>query len=352
MADKIVWYDQLIQDIGFKAMWKQLSHDTQCIVIEHLNKNGRISDEQYEAFYLSDSFDFVPIYLPETRNYIGDQFRRVRASIPNRYHDAPGVDGKIFELTFKDAWGQGKLDILTGDNVAKPFNFNVTNKSFFDQEEKQIQSERIMKEAAEQILYYTPTIDEFHVGFEYEFHGMTTGGLMFLNGDEETKKLERPPHIKVWDKEIVCNPLPTDKMYSREYQMDDGSMGTITYADSEFMFHRSLKEIAEIISRGQIRVKKLDQDDILSLDFLFKGRTVLDWYELPNRIEDNWNSYGYWNKVQLLHDRVKGKVKVVAFEFAEDKDENVLFQGDCKNKSELIRVLKQIGYENNTEGTK
>lgn len=349
MVNKLVWYNELIKDIGFKAMWKQLSYDTQCLVIENLNKDGRISDEQYEAFYLSESFDFVPIYLPDDSKWISEQLLRAKYNRP--LPDAPGIDGKTFKLAFPEAWGQDKVDILTGDNIAKPFSISKSQE-FFDQQERQKQLEEIMKEAAEKILYYTPTIEEFHIGFEYEFHSMTVGGMGFYDANNNSFTKLAEPSIKLWNKEVMLSALPSGEFYTTEITNDAGDIFTVEASDTSFMYHRSLSEIEDLINKGQIRVKKIDQEDIESLGFIFKGRTVLDWYELPGKIEDNWNSYGYWNKVQLLHDKVKGKVKIVAFEFSEDKDENVLFQGDCKNKSELIKVLKQIGYENNTEDTK
>lgn len=98
--------------------------------------------------------------------------------------------------------------------------------------------------------YYTPSIEEFKVGFRYEFHGMTTGGLTFFNGDETTKKYEKEPDIKIWTEEIY-NPLPDDTMITEEWYI-----GTVTYPKSLGFYCRSLKEIEKLIESGQIRAKK------------------------------------------------------------------------------------------------
>lgn len=136
--------------------------------------------------------------------------------------------------------------------------------------------------------YYVPEIEDFHVGFEYEIN----------NNPWELKKVS--------------------------VSMD-------------------LEAIQYHIKNGDIRVKYLNQDDIESLGFTDKATTVLDWYTSEKRSEDNWASYGYWNNFRLLHDREKNKVKIIAYEYGWE-EENVLFQGDCKNKSELIKILNQVGY--------
>ena len=88
--------------------------------------------------------------------------------------------------------------------------------------------------------YYTPTIDEFYVGFECEFHGMSTGGFAIMDFKNNTIEQVSDPDIKIWDKcKVSTNP----------------------------MFKRNLDSIENSIVSGQIRVKYLDQSDIESLGF-------------------------------------------------------------------------------------
>jgi len=76
--------------------------------------------------------------------------------------------------------------------------------------------------------YYTPELDEFHVGFEYEQE---------LNG--------------VWEKDV----------FEPNKYIDDKQMFDEGYLDD-----------------GDIRVKYLDREDIESLGFEFQGSSCYYWY--------------------------------------------------------------------------
>lgn len=141
--------------------------------------------------------------------------------------------------------------------------------------------------------YYIPSIDEFYVGFEYEHcHSSIRFAILNLKTGD-TSNIGEPKEI--WEKSIFS---------SREYDI----------WESSFKFDDSLKN-------GQIRVKHLDREDIESLGF---AQTVEDQYTLDD-IEF------------LIDDDLFAQII---------KDNGFLFQGTIKNKSELKRVLKMIGYEN------
>lgn len=141
--------------------------------------------------------------------------------------------------------------------------------------------------------YYIPSIDEFYVGFEYEHcHSSIRFAILNLKAGD-TSNIGEPKEI--WEKSIFS---------SREYDI----------WESSFKFDDSLKN-------GQIRVKHLDREDIESLGF---AQTVEDQYTLDD-IEF------------LIDDDLFAQII---------KDNGFLFQGTIKNKSELKRVLKMIGYEN------
>lgn len=130
--------------------------------------------------------------------------------------------------------------------------------------------------------YYTPTIEEFHVGFEYEF---------------------RHPDYK------------------------DG--GWKKYSTPEFNHERE----DSIPFNGRLedfRVKYLDREDIESLgfklmitksayDLFFKGKVKLNFYEI--------GAFSNYSKVLIETKNKFGNI--------------VLFSGEIKNKSELINQLKR-----------
>ena len=136
--------------------------------------------------------------------------------------------------------------------------------------------------------YYTPTIEEFHVGFEYEEETIIyTDKGWFTHKDLG------------WEKKIFDSTSYMENYYLSE-RVKRGLVGKCD---------------------PTIRVKYLDREDVESLGF---AQTVEDQYTLDDiefLIDDDLF-------VQII------------------KDDGFLFQGTIKNKSELKRVLKMIGYEN------
>lgn len=137
--------------------------------------------------------------------------------------------------------------------------------------------------------YYTPTIEEFHVGFECEV------ATISLDGDEG------------WSEELIG---PT--------WFNSIGQGGIT---------ESLVELS------RFRVKYLDQEDIESLGFEYKGvkdgrEFYIDSYE--KKADPTWIVINYTtndHSISLC-----------------DEKGWVFFRGTIKNKSELKRILKQVGY--------
>ena len=136
--------------------------------------------------------------------------------------------------------------------------------------------------------YYTPTKEEFYIGFECDI-----------------------------------------------YDEDDRTWDTV-YIDTQ----PSLCNITGLSL--DIRVKYLDKDDIEDLGFSDYKRSVCNWYKLEGRFEDSFASYGYWSKIRLIHCSDNNVIKILAYEYSWDEEENVLYAGKCKNKSELKVLLKQL----------
>jgi hypothetical protein len=136
--------------------------------------------------------------------------------------------------------------------------------------------------------YYTPEIEEFHVGFEYQ----SMWGLEGINAE--------------WH----------DEIYSEK---------------------NSIEHLID-----SIRVKYLDKKDIESFGFGDLKKSVCNWYLLEGVFEDGFASYGVWKYIRLQHDVERNKVAIRAYEYSLQEEEVVLFQGSIRNKSELKRLLKQL----------
>jgi hypothetical protein len=120
--------------------------------------------------------------------------------------------------------------------------------------------------------YYTPSIEEFHIGFEYE------GLVDYYKGEYKTFTIEN-----------------TSDLIQR--------METYDSQDMDF-----------------IRVKYLDREDIESLGWK-QG-------ELP---------YQYFDGIHMLVDLKHNKYSINHI-----ADDVCIFEGTIKNKSELVRLLKQL----------
>lgn len=139
--------------------------------------------------------------------------------------------------------------------------------------------------------YYTPTIEEFHIGFECEYKFM-------YKGIEEQ-----------FQKEIT---------------------GTETMEIAFDLYEHDKEEYV-----NTFRVKYLSQEDIESLGFI---QIADDCFNLPIK-----EYRGRLNQeVRIL---IKQTVLIyLAMDMNySDKDTLVLFTGNIKNKSELIKLLKQLG---------
>ena len=141
--------------------------------------------------------------------------------------------------------------------------------------------------------YYTPKINEFFIGFEYESKE---------NFQDGTVKSQEQFDTARWIKEIFSN------------------------GDSPYV-NRALSGKNADNNRCGIRVKYLDSSDIESLGFIFgeycKAQFRGEIIEMYNKYSDIWTIHC----------------------IGEDYREK-LFEGMIKNKSELKRLLIQLGIIN------
>ena len=145
--------------------------------------------------------------------------------------------------------------------------------------------------------YYTPEIEEFHVGFEFE------SNYALFSRDREWTKCKLDENNTWFIDEWYVDAVPTE-----------------------------------------FRVKHLDREDIESLGFEFKGRALRSFFEMDCQF-DLPDTDSFWCKnLKIELDEKHRTVKIEGY-IASACEEEVLFTGKCKNKSELKKVLKMIGYE-------
>jgi len=133
--------------------------------------------------------------------------------------------------------------------------------------------------------YYTPEIEEFHVGFQYE----ELWGLEGINGE---------------------------------------------WLDSIYEEDSSVRNLVEIV-----RVKKLDSEDIESLGWKFKDKCQ---WEIPFTYSFNEMGIGEVNDVNGGWNLIYTKDQWCSI-VQDCYGKTSCFRGIIKNKSELRRLMKQLG---------
>lgn len=149
--------------------------------------------------------------------------------------------------------------------------------------------------------YYTPTIEEFHIGFEFE--------ELFQ---------DKPTKMKVYSKEeLKAFPYSWQKL-----KLDTS---------------HSISRITSKIAQDKVRVKYLDQQDIEDLGFIYTGKSIDIWFEKKGYFQiGDWVSF----KIKLHYGLHDNRLYIIAMDCG---DEYKLFEGIVKNKSELKKILQQVG---------
>ena len=132
--------------------------------------------------------------------------------------------------------------------------------------------------------HYTPTLDEFHIGFEFEYRTLERGKV-------------------VWEKTVCDN-----------YNFDSESWVVINKENLEYR-----------------RVKFLDREDIESLGWKFN-------YQYPGLNELNFDL----KDLELDYDFNSHYLRICF----EGNGDVTRFSGTIKNKSELKRLMVQLGIAN------
>jgi hypothetical protein len=181
--------------------------------------------------------------------------------------------------------------------------------------------------------YYTPTIEEFHVGFEYEIAIMSKGGFLMMDFFKNTSGEHKH---KVWQKTILTSTMADTEEF---VTISPGNIN-VTLKDESFpMDHRSLENIVSLIKSKYIRVKSLDREDIEGQGFIIDKEKSKD---------DNKDLYSRGN-VRLIHFN-NSHISVYTSDpsnrdmfYRVNIDPILINYIEIKNKSELKKILKQIG---------
>lgn len=157
--------------------------------------------------------------------------------------------------------------------------------------------------------YYKPEIEEFCVGFEYEFLSHSTR-LMLFDFNENNKPEYLSPSLETWKNQVFTG---------QEYSMF-ASFDLKTYCETD-----------------NIRVKILNREDIEAEGFIYrwsedsKGRFVLSKDRKCERTgnPDAWRIfYNPTNQWMIIDTHNANKNR---------------FVGTIKNKTEFKKLIKQLG---------
>jgi len=157
--------------------------------------------------------------------------------------------------------------------------------------------------------YYIPNIEDIHIGYECEFHGMTTGGIYFFNEDgTKNEKTSIEPHIQIWYP-ITCG---------LEIWSND----------------RTPEDIFKLIKNNQIRTPYLTREQIKN-----EG-----WVIISKKSDNN---YTYGNKgylgTELRYDSGYCTLAIYNTILGGGKDVTYpAFYGECKSINEFRKIIKMI----------
>lgn len=177
--------------------------------------------------------------------------------------------------------------------------------------------------------YYTPSIDEFHVGFEYEAR---------LDDDYKPNKLK---------KDYRLSPL----LCLAWFPIEIGTWHKLKIENLDFSV--SMLNAENLGKCKNIRVKHLDDDDLVSMGgnlkiipCPFKGKT--NTY-LFNRVADSdskiliFDGYSTTYQVQQEPNQWVRIFRIDVGGFSGGEHTQQVFWGMLRNKSELNRTLQQLG---------
>lgn len=178
--------------------------------------------------------------------------------------------------------------------------------------------------------YYTPDISEFYVGFEYE--------LLDTNYEY---KVERLSDTKL---KVLSDPIMTESWVKKTYNDYD-----FLYIEDSIEAKSNLKYY---VDSKKVRVKYLDKEDIDGLGFKLEDMELYKKDGLYSKFNlcaskfgksINGRTYGislfFDNSIDSTYIRIDGEFSPGA---VYGHLGSTLYRGHTNNKSELVKLLKQL----------
>lgn len=158
--------------------------------------------------------------------------------------------------------------------------------------------------------YYTPELNEFYVGFEYE-------KIIEFNTTKDENGIYFHHELDKWETKILKEEDIINTVNRLEIQLNKQTLSGF------------IKEVG-------IRVKYLDKEDIESCGFV---KDISLSFQKPILIIQETIKETNKNYYKILYNINNNICQIT------DCEDDYLFNGTIKNKSELIRILKMIGVE-------
>jgi hypothetical protein len=155
--------------------------------------------------------------------------------------------------------------------------------------------------------YYIPEIEDFYIGYEFEFHHKTSGGSLFIDGTEINKYIE--PHVEEWVKEkIITDPF----------------------------LGRVMHYIVTPLKENLIRVPYLTREQIEAEGWLLSDNQVL--------LDDEGISIlGISkSKTRLIDYRPKNQLLIIKKYGSTWLESDYVFNGICKSINEFRTICKYL----------
>lgn len=143
--------------------------------------------------------------------------------------------------------------------------------------------------------YYTPEMEEFHIGFEYEYRPWDWKNGKFLE----------------------------------------------TWKDGKYRKEKSIHKIEEKYIRTlNLRTKYLDREDIEELGWIHTGGQLISEGRQDFTIDKNDTEF------ELLYSSINNKIVITETNYSDMGGDTIsLFKGYIKNKSELKKLMKQLNIQ-------
>ena len=168
----------------------------------------------------------------------------------------------------------------------------------------------------EENKYYTPEVDEFHIGFTYEFRPRLRQGIMSY----VSQKFE---YVDWWKTQEIG-------------KKDENLIDALNNYNDPF----SIDDVMSFHKDGMVRVKYLDKEDLIELGFEYM-EDVRDCINFAKYIQESNRS------INLTLHRNSRRVGFAVHDLNVKPPMTSIqigtFGGEIKNKSELIKVLKRLG---------